>query len=192
MAVKKELSLLPDSENPRSFGAKLLKWLTSTGRVTIIVTEFVVVSVFISRFWLDRKNSDLGEIVRQRQAILETTSQFESEFTNLQKRLSYIKTFYQNQPDYSYQLNSLVSSTPQDLFFQNITISPDEKAKETSVKTTLIAYKEESIVSFITNLMLNPDLSLVNIDRIEKKEKSNQYFITLNIIFKPATTKAKT
>lgn len=192
MAAKKEISLLPESENPRSFGARFFKWLTTTGRVTIIFTELIVISVFISRFWLDRKNSDLSEVSRQKQAILSSVIPFETEFVQLQQRLAYIKDFYLNQPDYGKQLNSLITSTPQDLFYQNLSISKDEKTKVTVINTALTAYKEESIVYFITNLMLNPDIDQVNVNKIEKKEKENQYSISLTLFFKPVKIPQKT
>jgi hypothetical protein len=192
MAVKKELSLLPESENPRSFSARFFKWITTTGRVTIILTELIVISVFISRFWLDRKNSDLSEVARQKQAILESIVPFETEFVQLQKRLSYIKDFYSNQPEYSSQINSLITSTPEDLFYKNLSVSKDEKSKSTVIDTSLIAYKEESIVSFITNLMLNPDIDQVNVNKIEKKEKENEYSVLITLFFKPNKAAIKT
>ncbi|MDD2224646.1 MAG: hypothetical protein PHP97_00590 [Candidatus Shapirobacteria bacterium] len=191
MAIKKELSLLPESENPRSFRVRFFKWITTTGRVTIILTELIVISVFFSRFWLDRKNSDLSEIARQKQAILESAIPFEVEFTGLQKRLSFIKNFYSNQPEYNKQINSLVSSTPTDIFYNRISISTDEKTKITTINTSLIGYKEESIVSFITNLTLNPDISKVNITKIEKKEKENQYLISIVLQFNANKTKTE-
>ncbi|MDD4785127.1 MAG: hypothetical protein PHH12_01590 [Candidatus Shapirobacteria bacterium] len=189
MAAKKEISLLPESENPRSFSARFFKWITTTGRVTIILTELIVISVFISRFWLDRKNSDLSEISRQKQAILESTIPFEKEFVQLQQRLTYIKDFYSNQPDYSQQIDSLITSTPEDLFYDDISVSKDEKSNLITINTSLIAFREESIVSFITNLMLNPDIDQVNVNKIEKKEKENTYSILITLFFKP-TTKA--
>jgi hypothetical protein len=191
MAVKKEISLLPESNDPRSFWSRFFKWITTTGRATIVITEFIVISAFVSRFWLDRKNSDLSEVSRQKQAILESVIPFEKEFVQLQNRLTYIKDFYKNQPQYDKQINSLISSTPNDLFFENFLISKDEKSKLVTINTSLIAYKEESIVSFITNLMLNPDIDQVNVNKIEKKEKENQYSISLTLFFKSvqATTK---
>lgn len=185
MAAKKEISLLPESENPRSFGARFFKWITTTGRVAIIFTELIVISVFVSRFWLDRKNSDLSEVSRQKQAILSSISPFETEFVQLQQRLSYIKDFYSNQPQYNKQINSLITSTPQDLFYEKLSVTKDEKTKLISINTSLIAYREDSIVSFITNLMLNPDIDQVDVTKIEKKEKENQYSVSLTLYFKP-------
>jgi len=192
MAGKKEISLLPESENPRSFGSRFFKWITTTGRVAIVLTELIVISVFISRFWLDRKNSDLSEVLRQKQSILENVIPFEEEFTGLQQRLSYIKDFYSKQPEYNNQIDSLITSTPQSVFYETLSISKDEDSKTTTINTSLIAYKEEDIVSFITNLMLNPDIDKVNVNKIEKKEKENQYSIFLTLFFKPIKVNSKT
>ena len=192
MAAKKEISLLPESENPRSTGARFLKWITTTGRVTIIITEFIVISVFISRFWLDRKNSDLSEILRQKQSVLESIVPFEKEFVSLQQRLAYIKDFYSSQPEYNKQIDSLISSTPHNLFYENISISKNEKSKSTTINTSLIAYREEDIVSFITNLMLNPDIEQVNVNKIEKKEKENKYSVSITLLFKEVKINSKT
>ena len=192
MAVKKEISLLPESENPNSIGVHFFNWVTTAGRGTIVITEFIVILAFISRFWLDRKNSDLSEISRQKQSILESVVPFESEFVKLQQRLAYIKDFYNNQPQYDKQINSLITSTPQDLFFEKLSISNNEQSKSITIDTSLVAYKEESIVSFITNLMLNPDIDQVNVNKIEKKEKESQYSISLTLFFKSAKANTKT
>lgn len=192
MAVKKEISLLPESENPNSFGVHFFNWVTTIGRGTIILTEFIVILAFISRFWLDRKNSDLSEISRQKQSILESVIPFESEFIKLQQRLTYIKDFYSSQPEYDKQINALVTSTPEDLFFEKLSISKNEESKLVTIDTSLIAYKEESIVSFITNLMLNSNIDQVNVNKIEKKEKYNQYSISLTLFFKPVKANIKT
>lgn len=192
MAIKKEISLLPESEDPNSFVVRFFNWVTTIGRGTIVLTEFIVILAFISRFWLDRKNSDLSEISRQKQAILESVIPFEGEFVQLQQRLTYIKDFYNNQPEYSKQINSIVTSTPQDLFFERLSISKNEKTKLVTINTSLIAYKEESIVSFITNLMLNSDINQVDVNKIEKKEKESQYSVSLTLLFKPAKASLKT
>jgi len=184
MAIKKELSLLPDSENPSSISARALKWLTTIGRWVIVVTELVVIVAFVSRFWLDRKNSDLSEIIRQRQAILASTQEFESEFNSFQQRLVYIRNFYQNQPDYDQKIDILVKSTPSDLTYKNISIKQDSQKSEITISASLIAFNEISIVDFIKNLKLNPDINTVNINNIEKKLNENNYSISVTVIFK--------
>lgn len=191
MAVKKEVSLLPNSENPNSFSSRLIKWSTTTGRVVIIFTELIVVCAFISRFWLDRKNSDLSEILRQKTAILQSTQTFEAEFKQLQQKLSSIKVSYANQPKYDQQLASLIKSTPEEIYYKDISLSQDEKTLQTVVVSDLIAYREDIIVNFITNLMVNPDIKQVDIKRIEKKPKENQYDVLVSLVFNSPTANGK-
>ncbi|MBP9817142.1 hypothetical protein KBC75_00110 [Candidatus Shapirobacteria bacterium] len=186
MVQKKELSLLPESENPTSLIARITNWLTSVGRFVIVFTELFVILAFISRFWLDRKNSDLSEIIRQRRAILESTQPFEKDYQLLQNRLSFIKKFYLLQPDYSSSLSSLVESTPPDILFNKLSINSDPVTKVLSAKLALNAYQESSIVDFITNLSLNPNIDKVNIDSIEKKAKEIKYTISVTLQFKKA------
>jgi len=188
MAIKKEISLLPEAENPNSFGAVFFKWLTTVGRWIIVVTELVVILAFISRFWLDRKNSDLSEIVRQQQSILDSVKYFESEYTSFQERLKTIKEAYTNQPEYDLYLLSLIKSTPQDLVYDTIST---QKNSDNEIVTTasLISSNENSIVNFISNLMLNPDIKSVEIDKIEKKPKENNYTVLISLVFNLKTSK---
>ncbi len=184
MANKKELSLLPDADNPNSLSARALKWLTTVGRWVIVLTELVVILAFISRFWLDRKNSDLSEVIRQRQAILASTRKFEEEFNSFQKRLDYVREFYQNQPSYDEKISTLVKSTPIDLYYKNISIKQDKKNNQIVINAYLVAFNEKSIVDFIKNLKLNQKIDSVSINNIEKKSNENNYSISISVTFK--------
>jgi len=184
MAIKKELSLLPNSENPNSFGARAIKWLTTVGRWVIVLTELIVVSAFISRFWLDRKNSDLSETIRQQQSILETTQSFESEFNSFQQRLNFISDFYKNNPQYDQKITTLINSTPNDLIYQTISFKKGEDEKNISATASLIAFNETSLILFINNLTLNPNIESVRINQIEKKQQENNYLVNISVVFK--------
>lgn len=184
MAVKKEISLLPQAENPNSFTARFFKWLTTVGRWVIVVTELIVVIAFISRFWLDRKNSDLSEIVRQQQAIIDSTKYFQAEYASFQQRLETIKNYYSDQPEYHRFLDSLIKSTPNDLIYDNLAIQKDEELKKVTATASILAYREDSIVDFISNLMLNPNIDTVEITKIEKKAKENTYSLSIYLVFK--------
>jgi Tfp pilus assembly protein PilN len=184
MPSKKEISLLPNEENNQSFWARFLKWLTTVGRVVIIFTELIVIGAFLSRFWLDRKNSDLSEVLRQRKAILASTQDFENDYISLQERLQYIKNFYQTQPQYVANLNSLIQSLPPGIYFQNFILSNDKKTSKVSAQVELYTYQEDAIVDFITNLKLNPDIDTVEVQKIEKKTKDSKYYLGVILTFK--------
>lgn len=183
MPAKKEISFLPEEEDINSLPSRVLRWLTTVGRFVIVFTELIVICAFLSRFWLDRTNSDLSEVIRQQKAILDSTADFEKEYSQLQKRLSYIKSFYSSQPEYQSKVETLVESTPEDIFFNNLNISRDPDKGVISSTINLIAYQESSIVDFITNLLVNPRIASVNISSIEKKPRDSKYNISLSLIF---------
>ncbi len=181
---KKEISLLPSEENLNSPLAKITKWATSTGRVVIIFVELIVILAFLSRFSLDRRNADLSETLRQQKAILASTKDFESDYVSLQKRLSYIKDFYSNEPQYVALIDSLVSSVPNDIYFQLFTFKKDPDNQQLYCQAQLYSFQEQSLIDFITNVGLNPDVESVNVQKIEKKAKDNKYFLDVTIFFK--------
>lgn len=182
MPPKKEISLLPDSENSNTFSARAIRWVTTVARYVIIFTELIVISAFISRFWLDRKNSDLSEVIRQQKAILESTKDFEVEYSLLQQRLKFIKESNTG-ISYSDKLITLANSTPNEIIFDKVTLGHYDKGLTANM--SVFSYTEDSIVTFATNLILNPQISSVNISKIEKKQKENRYLIEINLVFKP-------
>jgi len=185
MPGKKELSLLPNEANQNTPLARLLRWLTTVGRFIIVFTELIVISAFLSRFWLDRKNSDLSEVLRQQKAILGSTADFEKEFSSLQTRLKFINTFFQKQPDYPGTIKSLVNTVPVGVFFQSFNLGQSEiDPSRLTSSLSLYTYQEDSIISFITNLTLNPDIDSVDVRRIEKKAKDNKYYVDISLTFK--------
>jgi Tfp pilus assembly protein PilN len=190
MPAKKEVSLLPSEDNANSFWPRFTKWITTVGRVVIIFTELIVILAFLSRFWLDRKNSDLSESIRQQKAIIGSTLDFEADYNSLQQRLKFITDFYRQQPDYLSALNSSLSSLPEGIYFQNFSLNYDEISSRLSSKIELYTYQEDSLVSFINNLRLNPDIDSVNVQKIEKKTKDSKYYLNIDLLFKKNASKS--
>ncbi|MBU1088870.1 hypothetical protein KKA02_03265 [Patescibacteria group bacterium] len=182
---KREISLLPKDQDNNSSTAKLIHWITTVGRVVIIFTELIVIAAFVSRFWLDRKNSDLSESIRQQKAILESTALFEVDYSTLQARLKAIKELSDNNIDYASKLLSLSESTPPNILYKNLSLSTKDNKilAVVSVSTT----KVELIANFIDNLNLNQDIKSVTIEKISKKPKTRDYLIDILVEFKNET-----
>ena len=183
MLVKKEMSFLPSEEDVNSISARVVRWVTTVGRFVIVFTELIVIMAFLSRFWLDRTNSDLSEVVRQQKAILDSTASFENEYSQLQRRLLLIKKFYNNQPQFQSKVETLIESTPEDIDFTGLLLKHTADKNEISASIDLTAYQESSIVSFITNLIANPKITSVDIQTIEKKSNNPKYNVKLSLIF---------
>ena len=82
------INLLPKEEFAASTFGRIIKWLLSTFRVIVIVVEVVVMSAFLSRFWLDARSTDLNDQIKQRQSIIASFSSFEQSFRATQAKLA--------------------------------------------------------------------------------------------------------
>ncbi|OGL53964.1 hypothetical protein A3K55_02300 [Candidatus Shapirobacteria bacterium RBG_13_44_7] len=184
MPVKREPSLLPDAENANSLFARILRWTTTVGRFTIVFTELIVICAFLSRFWLDRKNSDLSDVIRQQKAILESTQDFEKEFLLLQQRLIAVKELYSVNPGYGSKIKSLVESTPPDIIYNLLSLRQNSDDNLIITDIDLVSYKEESIIDFITNLVINPEIDTVAVNKIEKRPRDSRYLVQVSLVFK--------
>lgn len=184
MPAKKEASLLPDEENLTTPGGRVIVWLTTVGRIVIVFTELIVIGAFLSRFWLDRRNSDLSEVLRQQKAIVESTGSFQKEFSFLQKRLKTIKAYYADKPLYAQKITSLSQSTPPEIVYDNLIIVQDPASRKITASLSTSVLKEELIIDFINNLILNPDVEAVQVNDITKKPKDNKYSLDILVIFK--------
>jgi len=180
---KKEISLLPEEEKIDSLTARALHWLSTVGRVIIIFTELLVISAFVSRFWLDRKNSDLSEIIRQRKAILKTTQQFETELALVQRKVEVVKKTIDTQPAYDRKITALTRSTPPEISYQLLSLAHDSEKNRLTASISFYAYTENSLVDFISNLAVNPEVASLEIKSITKPKKDPRYQTELDIVF---------
>ncbi|MFA6602382.1 MAG: PilN domain-containing protein [Candidatus Shapirobacteria bacterium] len=181
---RREISLLPSSENVNSFFSRALNWTTTVGRVIIIFTEMIVITAFLSRFWLDRKNSDLSEVIRQQKAILSTTTDFQQEFKKLQNQLIAIDTLYSDRQDITPYLAQLTQSIPPEVSITNLSYAPDLKTKLPHLTVEFITVSDQALISLIENLSVNPQIESVNIGTIEKKTKDKWFRLNVSIYFK--------
>lgn len=185
MPYKKEISLLPDKDNPNSLSGRLLAWISNVGRYVIVFTELIIIGIFFSRFSLDRTNSDLSEAIRQKRAMLNSTRQFEKDYGILQEKIKTIKNFNEEDNDYGNKIIYLADRTPSDIIYENLSLNKVNGVLTASL--SLIAYSEKSLVDFITNLSVeneNNPINSIDIKNIEKKAKENKYNITLQLAFK--------
>jgi hypothetical protein len=90
----KHINLLPQDDFQTTGIGRVLKWALSTFRVMVIVTELVVMSAFLSRFWLDSKNSDLNEAMGIKKAQVMAYKEVEKEFRSYQTKLSIASSLY--------------------------------------------------------------------------------------------------
>ncbi|MFH1561317.1 MAG: hypothetical protein ABID04_01925 [Patescibacteria group bacterium] len=181
--ARKEISLLPQEGLAGTYLGRIFNWLSSVGRYIIIFTELIVVGAFLSRFWLDRTNSDLSAEIRQEEAILKSTTPFEKEFRLFQTRMDLIAKANAQETDFLRPLDLISASLPMDLLLLQYSYNnnPD---KDPEASVLVLAYSEASLAGFANNLLEKDEVSSVKIGTIEKEEGSSgmkiQFLIKFN------------
>ena len=127
-AQKKRLNinLIVKEKTEESFSGQFLAWALTYGRYIIIITQIFVLSVFFLRFKLDRDHTDLKESVSQKQALVESVSDLETEIRQVQGKLIYIKEITAYQDGFLKVIRFLQENTPSDTTFSTLVISTEK------------------------------------------------------------------
>lgn len=177
MPKTKSINLLPQEEFEASTLGRVLKWAMSTFRVIVIITEMIVMAAFLSRFWLDARNSDLNDAISIKSAQIEAQMDFENRFRNIQKRLSIFKTLDQL-PKSSMIIELLASDIPQNIILSSISI----QGASAQVKGS--SNSELEISQFISNLQANSAVKDVNLGQVTSSEENPSLLVfTFDISF---------
>jgi Tfp pilus assembly protein PilN len=125
---------------------RVIAWIISTFRVMVIITELIVMVAFLSRFWFDAQNTDLGDEIKEKQAIIASFSDFENEFKEIQTRLKVFSELTANEGLVANSIKTTTSSLPPDVFLNLLSFSQNIITIEGTSPS------EKSIQQLIVNL----------------------------------------
>jgi Tfp pilus assembly protein PilN len=159
-APKSKIELLPQEDWEKTSFGRFLKWLLTVGRYIVIFTELIVILAFLSRFKLDRDLTDLYDQIEQKQAIIQSSADFQADFRYLQKRLATIKGLRNEQLLTMRLLEEISALTPIDVSFSDLRI----QGRRASF--TAEALSEAGLATFINNMKKSPRFSELSIDSL--------------------------
>lgn len=139
----------------------VLSWLLSFGKWAVIITQLIVMGAFLWRFSLDRELTDLKKSIAKNVAVIKSYEQIERDFVLTQKRLATAKIVMTQQKAITEELSTLASSTPLDVWYEKLTITP--------TSTTLSAYSRSlpGFSQLLSAIQQNPRYSSVSVARIQ-------------------------
>lgn len=155
----KQINLIPQDEFESSNFGRVIKWILSTFRFLVIVTELIVMSAFLSRFWLDAKNSDLNDSINISKSQVSAYKKIESEFRSLQTRIEIAKSIY-SEPKISSLVSNISKLTPADITLTAISYNDGQ------LTIKALSYSEQSIAQFLINLESSKELSDVTLSQV--------------------------
>lgn len=179
MPIKKakQINLIPQDNFETSDFGRILKWALGSFRVMVIVTELIVMSAFLSRFWLDSRNSDLNDEIDVAQSQILAYQDIEDEFRSLQKRTSLAKSIY-GETKVTTIINDIVGLMPETISLSSLSNSEDE----ITIKAT--SFSEQSIAEFLVNLDKSKNLGNINLTQVNSNidnQAGTSFTITANL-----------
>ncbi|MBI4059035.1 PilN domain-containing protein [Candidatus Microgenomates bacterium] len=142
---KKSISLLPQDEFAASPLGRVLTWALGAGRVIVIITELAVILAFLSRFWLDRRLTDLNEQIDAKSHLVAASSNFENQFRSLQNRINLVAQ-KQNKDDLFKIVNNIVTLIPPEVKLTQLTVNQED------IQITGLGLSENGIARFLNKL----------------------------------------
>lgn len=116
------VNLLPGDRFEFSAWGRFLLWGLSTGRLVVVLTELVVIAAFLSRFWFDRRLSDLRQVRIERSAAVQAMDETRAKWERLQSKTEVISQASSRNFDAAERLTKIQSLTPAGVEFDSIDI----------------------------------------------------------------------
>lgn len=160
---QKHINLLPVEDFERTTLGRIMKWALTSFRFIVIVVEFIVISGFLFRFWLDVKISDLDDEITQKSALISSRSDFEQTFRKVQNKTILFNQIANNTNLALPYFEIIIKNLPADSQLISLT------KQGSRVEIAGSAVNETAISSFIANLKSTDSFSRISLTEISTK-----------------------
>lgn len=176
-----KVNLLPKDNFEFSFVGKFLRWTLTAGRVMVVLTEFVVILAFGSRFWFDKELNDLREVIAQKEMIVTSYAETEAEMRRILARQDPVEDYLadnlemtQRVDDLKYFLPEGVVLTEMKIEREKITLVGIAGSEETFSRTIrVIAQMKNTYQTEVKKLEFDQKKGGVNFEIVNYLKKEN-------------------
>ncbi len=158
------INILAFKDQQTSSLNKFLDWGLQYGRIIVIVTEFIVIAAFISRFYFDRKLADLHDHISSQQQFIEQSQATQQNFLAFQQGIVSAGTLMDQRHDLSIVLQNINAAKPGDLEIRELIING------TSLSITAQVPSPNTLNVFLQNLNGSGKFTNLSIDDIAIKD----------------------
>ena len=181
---KRSINLLPHKGD--SLINQFLSWALTIGRLLIIITEGLALSVFFYRFVLDVQIIDLHDKIEAQSRIVQSFQDGEKLFRNLQARLAFAKEYDADKETTLTLLKEILDLGRNRVTFKNLVVSKD------TIQIEVQAPSAQLLSLFTQELKNHPSIQQVTINRVENKTSSGIVLVGLSAEPKTASPKKQT
>jgi hypothetical protein len=172
MAEKQRIiNLLPNKENVLN---QFLSWALTIGRLLVIITETLALSVFIYRFSIDMRLVDLHDKIKTTSIIVSNFKDGEDNYRDLHARLAFAREYDDSSDKTLKVLKDVVEMGRGRITFKNLLVTTN------SIEIEAQASSVASLSLFTTTLKNYPEVTKVSVNRVENRTSSAQVTIGIS------------
>jgi hypothetical protein len=172
------INLLPKDSFEFSTLGRFLTWATTAGRVLVVLTEFVVLLAFGSRFYFDKKLNDLSEVLDQKQAQIEAFAGTEADIRKVLAKQAVVDAYMQGNLQLPTKYSDLASIMPPGVKLDKLTID------STGMNMGGEAESELGFAQLLRGLKQIPTVSRLSIRDTSFDQVTGSVKFTINTTFK--------
>jgi len=172
------INLLPKDGFEFSIVGKVLKWATTAGRVLVVLTEFVVLLAFASRFYFDRKLSDLGEVLIQKEVQIAAYADVETKMRKVLAKQQPIETLQKTGIGFSNKIDNLTQILPQGTVLDSLSLDIN------GLRITGRSQSEYGFAQFVGGIKKMPNIKTINMGDTSFDQSTGGVKFSIQIIFK--------
>jgi Tfp pilus assembly protein PilN len=171
------INLLPKDSFEFSALGKALKWATTVGRVLVVLTEFVVLLAFGSRFYFDKKLDDLNTEITQKQAQITAYAQVETDMRKVLAKQQPIEALQTGGLGFQSKIEGLTQILPAGTTLDTLSLSDSVLAISGK------ALSEGGFAQFLDGVKKLPGVNNVDLSNTSFDQTSGGVKFTLQITF---------
>lgn len=183
MPARNKINLLSKSNFESTFLGKLVDWAVNVGRWIVVVTEFVVICAFLSRFYFDTELANLFDNIKQNKTIVDSASEFEETFLLTQEKIRLAKILLAGINTPSYSMNEITKYLPVDMNLTSVNFN------EKRVQLAGYCLSLESLNLFLWQLNNQPRFAQITLSSISQKEDEPTINFDINFILNDEAVK---
>ena len=180
---KRTINLIPNKGD--SLLNQFLSWALSVGRLLIIVTETLALSVFFYRFTLDVQIIDLHDKIIAASNIVQGFNQNEQLFRNIQSRIAFAEQYDAEKATTIDLVKDVLALGQNKITFTNLIVN------QNTIEIEATAPYANLLAEFTQELNTHPQIQEVFVNRVENKTSSGITIVGISAKIRTKPTPAQ-
>ena len=155
-----------------------MKWATTVGRVLVVLTEFVVLLAFASRFYFDKKLDDLGEVLTQKEVQIAAYADVEVEMRKVLAKQQSVETTQKEGLGFASKIDSLTQIMPTGTVLDSLSLD------KSGLAITGKAQSEYGFAQFIGGVKKMSGVTMISLGETSFDQTTGGVKFSIQISFK--------